>query len=112
MRLVLFAGWSGPRKTASIGQDISNRQFGLDRLSSSTVFVILSFPPWLQQRSRPMVDHAVVRVSDCAGADRCWAVDGFVVHFLSSSLFRSRLISFANPRLFSIVFLQLHRPQR
>eukprot|EP01040_Poterioochromonas_malhamensis_P020349 gene20349-24269_t len=44
-------------------------------VSSSTVFVIHFFRPWPQQRSRPMVDHAVVRVSDCAGADRCWAVD-------------------------------------
>lgn len=45
MRLVLFAGWSGPRKTASIGQDISNRQLGWDRRPLCLLFISFVLGP-------------------------------------------------------------------
>lgn len=111
MCLVLFADWIGPRKTASIGQDISDRQLGFDHRLLCLFFISFVLGPNSDRgpwRSMQLCVLLTVVVLIVVGI---WMGLSFGC-FISSSLFRSRLISFADPRLFSIVFLQLHRPQR
>lgn len=72
MRLVLFAGWSGPRKTASIGQDISNRQLGWDRRPLCLLFISFVLGPnsdrdpwWIMQLCVFLTVLALIVVGLC-----------------------------------------------